>query len=278
MKPANQNLSIAKSNVKSSRNLILLGTLAALVASVACSSKPKPSVEMTQPAGATVRTASLEGVVRPVSQSAAIGVVTKAPAVVKPAQPKQITYKSRDYGVSFVYPWQYSYVSAKRLANVEELKPKADGDDGQFTLARIEIPKGFYPDTDFDKGYFTVSLNQNLSEEGCRASLGDEKNVKLQNATVNGTDYLWIETDAGGDGSAAKTRNYVTFANDTCYEFEAGVKTVNEHGLARELDPDQVFHRLDAIMATVKFLPSAQKPAVQQLQSAVEAPAPDANK
>jgi hypothetical protein len=33
---------------------------------------------------------------------------------------------------------------------------------------------------------------------------------------------------------------------------ELGVKTANEEGLAREVDPDQVMRRLNAILQTVK--------------------------
>lgn len=141
--------------------------------------------------------------------------------------------------------------------------PKPDGHDGQFTLARVEIPKGFYPDTDFDRGYFTLSLNQDISEEECDATLGGDS-AKLQTAKINGMDFRWMETDESGRGNSAKLRNYATFANGTCYELEMGVKTKNEQGLAREVDPDQVLRRLDGMVKTVKINSTAQKPAMQE--------------
>jgi hypothetical protein len=191
----------------------------------------------------------------------------------KPPSSQLIVYRSRDYGVSFVYPWQYSFLSAKTLANGDSsIQPKSDGHDGQFTLARVEIPSGFYPDTDFEDGYFTLSLNQNLSEKECQATLGAVKDGVLQTSTVNGLDFHWVETETGGHGEAATLRNYSGFANGTCYELEMGVKTRNERGLAREVDADQVFRRLNRILNTVKIQQATQNVAEPQLKTSMEAP------
>src|SRR5512147_144905 len=170
MKLANNNTA---SLISKSRALLLLGALAAVVTTVACSSKSKPVENSSQPAGAAVRPATLGTFVRTGSEPVPASVVSKTPDTVKAALPKLITYKSRDYGVWFTYPRQYAYVSAKTIATGNEsLRPKSDGDDGQFTLARIEIPKGFYPDTDLESAYFTLSLNQDISEEQCASAFG----------------------------------------------------------------------------------------------------------
>src|SRR5262249_8550609 len=176
--------------------------------------------------------------------------------------------KSRDFGVSFLYPWQYAFVSAKTVANGDSsLRPKSDGHEGQFTLARIEIPKGFYSHTDYESGYFTLSLNQDLNQQECESTLSPGKDSKVESDTINGVEVRWSETDRGGGGHAAKLRQYVTFNNGTCYEVEMGVKTANDDGLAREVDPDQVLRRLDAILRTVKILPGAESPAPAELKS-----------
>ena len=243
------------------RTTILIFALSAVVATVACSSNSKPSAKSQTPLGAKVQPAALKSVAA-VESAAPVDVPEKT--VSKPTPGKLITYKSRDYGVSFVYPYQYAYLSAKVISNGDSsLLPKPDGHDGQFTLARVEIPKGFYPDTDFDRGYFTLSLNQDISEEECDATLGGDS-AKLQTAKINGMDFRWMETDESGRGNSAKLRNYATFANGTCYELEMGVKTKNEQGLAREVDPDQVLRRLDGMVKTVKINSTAQKPAMQE--------------
>jgi hypothetical protein len=185
-------------------------------------------------------------------------------------------YKSRDYGVSFVYPWQYSFVSAKAVATGDaSLRPKSDGHDGQFTLARIDVPKGFYSDTDYESGYFTLSLNQTLNQQECESSLGAAKDGKVATDTINGNEFRWIESDSGGHGSATKLREYVTFTSGTCYEVEMGVKTKNGDGLAREVNPDKVLGRLDAILRTVEIEPAESTAAPEEeKETSTAAPAP----
>ncbi|HWR17456.1 MAG TPA: hypothetical protein VN577_21675 [Terriglobales bacterium] len=234
--------------IRKSRVLILTGALAGLLLTVACSDNPKDVVKAAQPEKSKVVPAVLN------STGAKSNEVEVKPASFEKMQPKAVTFKSRDYGISFEYPWQYSRLSAKTIANDESLKPKPDGYEGQFSLVRVDVPKGFYPDTNFDRGYFTLSLNEDISKEECESSLGDTPLT----STVNGTSFRWLETDTGGRGSASKVRNYVTYANYTCYEIELGVNTRNDSGLAREVEPDQVLKRLESIMSTVKVAPEAQ--------------------
>lgn len=246
MKPANK--------IRTRRALMLLGALAAMVLSIACSSNSKPAATKASGAvGASLRPANLESgapvVVAPVAAK------TEVPSATKPSGAQLMVYRSRNYGVSFQYPWQYAFVSARTIANADAaLRPRSDGHDGQTTLARIDIPSGFYPDTDFESGYFTLSLNQYFDEQQCHAALPAGENAPAGTQTINGVAFRWIETESGGRGTASRVRDYVAFLNDTCYELEIGVKTSNEDGLAREVDPDQVFRRLEAIVGTVKIL------------------------
>jgi len=267
MKLANTNTA---TYINQSRTLILIGALAAMAASVACSNNAKPIAKEWQPEGARVQQATLNNVAQTTSQRIPMKVASDSAAPAKAPQAKSITYKSRDYGVSFVYPWQYSFITAKRIANDVELQPKFDGDDGQFTLARIDIPKGFYPDTDFESGYFTLSLNQDISEEQCSSALGTGNDGDVKKETINGVDFQWVETEVSGGGSAAKLRDYVTFVNGSCYELELGVMSKNNQGLVREVSHDQVLRRLDGILQTVNILPEAGRPMAQHVSSLEE--------
>jgi hypothetical protein len=237
-----------KSSINNRRAAVVLGTIAALLTNIACS-KPKAEVASTKPIDAIVRPAAFKTVAAMDSQHVAQAVETRNVSQVKSSVAKPVAYRSRDYGVSFVYPWQYKYSSAKTIANVESLQPKSDGFEGQFSLIRVDIPKGFYPDTNFDSGYFTVSLNQDLSQDECKSMMND---TKLSD-TINGVEFHWAESTTGGHGEASKVRNYVAFANDTCYEIEMGVKTKSDHGVAREVEHDQVMQRLEAILKSVKI-------------------------
>ncbi len=252
--------------------VILLATLAMVATTVGCSSNSRAAVSSSMTAGASLRADAPQTgtAVKPAVSAATTN--AKTSSAEKPPIPKLITYKSRDYGVSFVYPWQYAFLNARAVAQGEaSLRPKSDGHDGQITLARIDIPKGFYADTDYESGYFALSLDQDLGQQECEASLVVPKDGKLGTDTINGVEFHWIETDSGGGGHAAKLRQYVTFSNSnsTCYEFEMGVKTRNEDGLAREVDPDKVLRRLDGILRTVKILPD-QSPAAAEAESSTE--------
>jgi hypothetical protein len=254
MKSANNNLQ----TIGKTCAVILFGAL--LAATIACNDGPKSAKASSKRAAENAQASVPQPLVpaAPKIETVAAKAVDKKVAVERPKS-DLLTFKSRDYGVSFQYPWQYAYLNAKTVATGDDsLKPKPDGNDGQFTLARVEIPKGYYPDTNFDSAYFMLSLNQNLGEDKCYASLGQDKD-KLQTASVNGVDFRWVESDKGGHGSASKVRNYATFANGNCYELETGLKTQNEKGLEREVNPDQVMSRLESILNTVTIASDGTK-------------------
>jgi hypothetical protein len=262
----------ATNKFRNRRAVILLGTLAALVATLACSSKPsKQAVSSPVSSTATVKPVALSTVVPVVSQPST--------EVVKPKKSDPVksgNFLSRDYGVSFHYPWQYAFLSARAVANSDSsLKPRSNGHDGQFTLARVEIPQGFYPDTDFESGYFTLSLNENLTEQDCLQTLSSAKGAKLDTVSIQGQDFHWIETASAGHGEASLVRNYVSFENGTCYEVEMGVKTANKDGMARELNPDLVMSRLDSILQTVKVVPATGQPAASAVESSAATVSPE---
>ncbi len=243
---------------------------------IACISKPAPKPASAVPYNGSLKAASMRTVVPVVAHPAVALVVDKtADKKEKPSANKLLTYRSRDYGVSFQYPWQYTITGARAIANSDlSLHPVSDGYAGQVTLARVDIPHGYYADTDFESGYFMLSLNQNVDQQECESQLGlaKDKDGKVLTETINGVDFRWRETDTGGHGQSAKVRQYVTFANDACYEVEMGVKTSNADGLAREVDPDQVLRRLDTMLRTVKVQPD-EKPAAEVKTSTAVVPA-----
>lgn len=258
--------------VRTRRAFALFGAVAALATTIACSDQPKPAASSAQPAGASVRPAVLQTSSQNVAKVTAVSENPETTSVTKPVVAKPVSFKSRDYGISFQYPWQYTRMSARALAKAEDsMLPKADGFEGQFTLARVDIPKGFYPDTNFDSGYFTLSLNQDVSKDECEGSLGND--VKIDK--LNGVEFRSVETENGGRGTASKVRNYVTYANYNCYEIELGVKTKNDMGLEREVDPDQVMRRLESILATVKVAPEEKVTVQPTLESSKASATPD---
>jgi len=251
-----------------------LAVLVISLATVACMSKPAPKPVASQPSGGTLRPASLRTSASILAHPAVAVTVDKTPEKKeKPSPTKLLTYRSRDYGVAFEYPWQYTITGARAIANSDlSLHPVSDGYAGQVSLARVDIPRGYYADTNFDAGYFLLSLNANVDQQECESQLGLAKDGKVLTDTINGVEFRWRESETGGHGQASKVRQYVTFANDTCYEIELGVKTSNADGLARDVNPDQVLRRLDTVLRSVK-IQAQEKPEVKTSTAVVpEAP------
>ena len=257
MKPAH----VTIASVRNIRVVLLVGAFAAVLTTVACTAKAKPAVHSTQSQSSSVTShpaAAKDKAAAAVEKAAPAAEIKKVSAAAKLSPTQLLSYRSRDYGISFLYPWQYTMRGARAIATGDEsLQPVSDGFDGQITLVRVDVPKGFYPDTDFQSGYFILGLNQDLDQQECESTLGAAKDGKIASAVVNGAEFHWIESDSGGRGQSAKVRRYVSFTAGACYEIELGVKSNNADGLAREIDPDQVLRRLDAILQTVKIQPSA---------------------
>jgi hypothetical protein len=277
MKPSNASTTASMSTV----NLItLLAALAVAAAAIGCSSNSRVATSVSLPAGASLSLPqsgaadSKTGSVIPAGAVSTTNAETKAPS----AQKSPVTYKSRDYGVSFVYPWQYAFVNAKTIAQSSanaSLRPKPDGHDSQITLARIDIPKGFYDGTDFESGYFTLSLDPQIaSESECEATFHVLEGGKIETDAVNGAGFHWIDVETAGGGQATKLRRYVTYTNGTCYEVEMGVNTRNQNGLAREVNADRVMLRLDAILRTLQIAPD-QSTVTAEATNSTQDPNPD---
>ena len=207
------------------------------------------------------------GSVTPAGAVATSSAKTKTPS----AEKQPITYKSRDYGVSFVYPWQYAFVNARTIAQSSanaSLRPKSDGHNGQITLARIDIPRGYYDGTDFESGYFTLSLDPAIaSESECEATFHVLEGGKIETDSVNGAGFHWIDVETEGGGQATKLRRYVSYTNGACYEVEMAVNTRNQNGLAREVNHDRVMLRLDAILRTLQIAPNQSTLTVETASS-----------
>ena len=251
------------------KSLIIVAALAVSIASVGCSNKSQSAATSSRPVRASEPVAP-EASVPTVTQPTLVTIASKTPSPVKGQGSQLVTYKSRDYGVSFMYPWQYSFVSAKGLANFDGSDEEKSDHGEKFTLARVEIPKGFYPDTDFESGYFMLSLNETLSEQECQSTLSANKDTRLESESINGVEFRWMQTERGGHGSASTIRQYAGFANGTCYEVEMGVKSKNQRGLVREVDAGQVLRRLERILQTVKIQPAMQNAAEARVERSNE--------
>lgn len=172
-------------------------------------------------------------------------------------RPSNVTYKDQTYGLSFRYPWTYGLKNGDRLdsGTMDFVQP------GGVTAVAVEVPKGFYPDTDLASAYFLVNVNQGLTEAQCgqfaapQSTASDQGVVKPAKVALGGLDMQEIEDISGEDTSQDDTKYYHVFQNGNCYEFALSLSTeaVGDDETVRPVEREKVFRRLETILASVKI-------------------------
>jgi hypothetical protein len=246
---------------------------------VGCSSdKPKTGSASNQPpiVQSTPPTA--------ISTTSAPATPTMAPAA-KPVHKKvvrraaTVTYADKTTGVSFQYPRKYVLKTgdaADELVSSDPV-PMDFVQPGGGAVVAVAIPEGVYPKSDLASAFFDVSVNKSLTAEQCgefseakvaEGKLSEEKNNSA--APIEATDHsakpspklmigdmeLHSTETLASDGTRKEAAKYFhVFENGSCYEFALKVATTgvetDEGGKA--VDRDEVFKRLEKILATVKI-------------------------
>jgi hypothetical protein len=141
---------------------------------------------------------------------------------------------------------------------------------GGVEVASVELPKGVYPGTDLASASFNVSVNKAMTAEQCgqftllQLASSDELSVQPAKIKFGGHQLEEMEAISGPDSKQADAKYYHLFENGACYEFAVGLSTQsdgNEDGVM-PVDREDVFHRLERILATVKI--NAAAPAVAE--------------
>jgi len=207
----------------------------------------------------------------PSAPSSPVPQLTASSATHQPAAPKRIvqrrsptaTYTNDAYGISFRYPLSYKLKKLNVAAG--DAKPAAleqsmGGDPGEVPLATVQVPQSLYPKTDFDDGYFSVSVNRTLTEEACQQSVITHEDSEVMTEKVNGVEFHWTENSSAERQNHSEWRSYAGFANGTCYEVQLGLETslnaeTSDKKSAKKVNGDRVFSRLEAILSSVKIHP-----------------------
>jgi hypothetical protein len=163
-------------------------------------------------------------------------------------------YTNPGYPISFSYPRTYSFKGPSEVAEEANdlLQQRIDGSPNQQVLARIELPDNLYPRTDFLAGYLSLSVNTALTADQCAQSVGVEEEGEAGTLLLDGIAFRSLHTAATAEGTRTSWREYAALSGGVCYEIELGVVTVNDGSIAA-VNEDRVFHRLDAILRTVKI-------------------------
>jgi hypothetical protein len=178
-------------------------------------------------------------------------------------RPTNVTFRDDKSGVLFLYPRKFA------LTTGDEALPQFAGlgdavmnfvQPGGVAVATVELPGGSYPGTDFASAFFNVNVNRSISEQECaHFAVVDSHNVNgapvdAEKVTIGSTD---METTSNFSASAmtqTETQYYHSYQNGACYEYVLSVGTAG-YGTKDGVEPvnrDEVFARLDKILATVK--------------------------
>jgi hypothetical protein len=247
---------------------------------VGCSSeKPKTESSITPPATA------------PVTQPPATVPSKPAPlqATAKPVHkkhvrriPPTVTYADASSGVSFQYPRKFALKSGDAVNELVSSDAVTMNfvQPGGVAVAAVKVPEGAYPKSDLTSALFDVSMNKSLTAEQCgefpvaqnaqQPQSTPQNSADAQPSTPSPASKLMIgdmelqsnETLASTEAREQATKYYHVFENGACYEFALEVATTKgetDEG-SKPVDRDEVFKRLEKILATVKINPATTAP------------------
>ncbi len=267
--------------------LVFAAILIVCSLAVGCSSdKPKTNDATTQtPAQAALVPATVAVTTplpAPTTQTAAKPahkrVVRRAPTV---------TYADKTSGVSFQYPRKYTLKTGDAANALVASSPNAMdfAQPGGIAIAAVMVPEGVYAKTDLASALFNVSVNKSLSAEQCEEfpvpqtdtpTPADATTQALSPASkllIGDMELQSNETIANAGSGKEASRYYHVFENGACYEFALKVATTgaetDEGG--KHVDRDEVFKRLEKILATVKINPVAVTALVPEVTASTPA-------
>jgi hypothetical protein len=237
---------------------VMSALLAGCILAVGCSHKEsKPAATETQ---TSANQMALNQPVVPTPVSSVTPTATSEPKKVVKKRPSTVKYNDQTYGVSFRYPWQYSLKNGDGIDS--ESVPMDFVQPGGEAAVSVDVPKGFYPDTDFASAFFRVNVNRNVTQADCDAfassQTSDKNAIQPSKLALGGLELQEIEEVSGDDTTQADTKYYHAFQNGACYEFALGLSTASDtNDDSMPVNREKVFRRLEMILATVKINPQA---------------------
>jgi hypothetical protein len=236
----------------------ILGLLLAVCACSKESAKPA-LVGVSSPTPASI---TPTGSVAEAAAPTASALPTSAKKMAK-KRPANVTYSDANSGVSFLYPRKFALATGDKgqpqLAAVGDV-PMNFVQPGGVAVATVSVPGSLYRGTDFESAFFNVNVNRNVSEEQCGhfafvdTSDADGEAVDAERVKVGSIEMEMTSGFSANIMKQAETQYYHAYENGACYEYVLGLGTegfATEGGI-RHVDRDEVFARLEKILATVK--------------------------
>jgi len=250
--------------------------LGLLLAVSACSKQsPKPAlVGVSGPASKSVTPAAPEA---PVITATAAASPSKKTSKKRPAN---VTYSDANSGVSFLYPRKYKLASGDKaqaqLANMSDVSMNFV-QPGGIRVATVALPGSSYPGTDFASAFFNVNVNHGVSEQDCAhfafvdSRDADSEPVDAEKVKIGSTDMEMTSNFSASAMKQSETQYYHSYESGACYEYVLGLSTAG-FGTKDNIEPvnrNEVFAKLEKILATVKVNPVEHEQAADQAASGV---------
>jgi hypothetical protein len=252
---------------------IALVATSGLMTLVACSSSPRTGGNTSSSNSNGVPVAQPVATAQPVAPQIAKLTNVSAKASSSPVQhtihrEPLSTFRDSDFGVSIEYPWQYGFKGGHKLRSQGEEVMTGFVGAGGVNLATIDVPAGYYQNTDFARAYLSMNVNRKLTSEQCSQFAGSESGSdKLVPLTTKVGDQEYAMVEQKSDNSTL--RAYHTYQGGACYGFILGLNTrdsdsgdANNAQQIKPVSQKLVFARLENIMATVQFEPDQDGAAV----------------
>ena len=279
----------AKKNFDTTSTLIFAALLIVCSIAVGCSSdKPKPVISNNEsPIMQPIPPAPAATVQQAAAKPTHKKVVHKAPATLTYADktsgvsfqyPRKYALKTGDAATELI---------SSGSSPMDFVQP------GGVTLAAVALPESAYPHSDLTSAFFEVSVNKTLTADQCgqfsvpqatpATPAAPAVQATEQPATpapsettvaapvakpaaskliIGDLELQSAETNAGGDnniGPREASKYFHVFQNGACYEFAMKVATTMPETVPatessiKYVDRDEVFKRLEKILATVKI-------------------------
>jgi hypothetical protein len=189
-------------------------------------------------------------------------------------RPADVTYSDSNSGLSFLYPRKFSVISGDtaqaEFAAVGDV-PMNFVQPGGIAIATVALPANAYPGTDFASGFFNVSVNRAISQQECsHFAFVDTRNadgepVDAEKVKIGGNDMEMTSDFTASAIKQVETQYYHNYANGFCYEYSLGLSTegFTTEGNILHVNRDEVFAKLEKILATVKVNPVETEPVAE---------------
>lgn len=251
--------SIRKQTVGALGALVMFAAVIGIGSCSRGNGKPAVVAQTTQPSA-------------PVPNPVAQATVAPAPQPAKAKSKKRaatLSYVNREYGVSFSFSRQYSLKSGDEAQ-------LSWGDLGPFqmdfvhpggvTFSGVELPGNSYPGTDFKSAFVNVSVNPGMTSEACTQFALPEPNggvdpsstENIAKVKVGAIEFSEVENSTAAMMKQTDAKYYHAFRNGACYEFALGLGTEGDGNMEgiTPVDREEVFGKLEKVLATVKLPPT----------------------